>query len=220
MADPSPTPEARVRSHGEIAFAIRAIAAVAAVLLAASLFQSLTHRAFGYTRLLDVDFEASAYTWLSSILIFCNALALLHVAWIRRSAGQARWRSWGVLGLVILGLSAEEILAIHKRFARKMEPVMDGRVAWSVPALGLCAVASLFAIAFVKALPPATRKLMLVAAGVYVGGAAGVECIQGLLALPTDGAPMILLQHLEEGSEVAGMLILLCATTGFIRDQA
>lgn len=168
----------RARVLDEFDFAFRAVILAAAFLQAGSLFQDLTQRAYGYTKLVDVDVEASAYTWLSSCIILMNALAALHVAWTRRAAGLSDWTRWTLLGLVLIGLSSEEILALHERVAVRLEPYIDGRIGWSVPALAICALVGLMAIPFLRVLPTATRREMILAGGVYVGGAGGVECIQ------------------------------------------
>ena len=220
MADPEPAPGggAPRAGLGELELGVWAAGLIAAALVACSLWQDLTARAYGYTKLLDVDVEASAYTWLSSSLLLVTALAILHTAFERHARRAGDWRGWGVLGLVFLGLSAEEVLAIHERIGHRIVGATPGwgvdvRLAWAAPALALCVPGLMIALPFLRSLPSATQRRMLAAGLAYVGGGAGVEAVQGGLAgrWPVTSLPMILLEHAEEGLEVAGTLLMLRA---------
>jgi hypothetical protein len=94
---------------------------------------------------------------------------------------------------------------------------IDYHMLWAGPALVLCGLLAVAARPFVQGLPRRTRRAMVAAAAVYVGGAAGTEFIQSLVFI-FDGwfsPPMVILRHLEEGMELAGALMMLSALVDY-----
>jgi hypothetical protein len=202
-----------------------AIAAVAAV-WAAGLLQDLLLGAGAIAPeqkvwLLDADSEESVLTWMSTLLLFACAGALYVVStqardlWLRLS--------WTALTLIFLLLSADEMLSLHEKLADivKGEGVGGGvfHFAWVAVALPLVAVLGLAFLPLLRAIRPAMRNWMVLAAMVYLGGAVGTEMVAGPVVERFGQLSFAyrLLANLEEGLECAGLLIFLTTLVAYVR---
>lgn len=165
--------------------------------------------------ILDVDYEKSLYTWLSSTLMFSCAALLAWVA--EREAGPARGLTayWRGLALVFVLLSADEHVGAHERASEWLAIHLPTHglfyFGWVMLALPLCLAGAVVSLRALRALEPATRRTLLLAATVFVTGAVGVEMLGGAVAEAYGEAHLTyhLMANLEEGLEVLGLLIFL-----------
>lgn len=188
------------------------------ILLAASVFQDalgLDHEARVW--FLDVDVERSFYTWFSQLLLAFTGLMLVDTG--VKAAGQSRVTGveFVLLGGIFFLLSADEALSFHEAASTRLSGVRGLHFAWVMPAAIICAAGLAAAVPFLRQLGPRVRLMMLVAAGVFLFGALGVEAIGGevLLAAGEDvlARPYRLLVNLEEGAEGLGVILFLFALT-------
>ncbi|GIG02731.1 hypothetical protein [Catellatospora citrea] len=126
-----------------------------------------------------VDKEQNLPTWFSSGLLFLAALLLWQLGGADRASGGRFHRHWRVLAAVFTGLSLDEFSQFHELGAQA--DVLDaGRasyLSWLVLAAPLVLVLALSYLRLLLALPPRVRWLMLGAAALFLGGAAGIEVL-------------------------------------------
>jgi hypothetical protein len=204
------------------------VAAVVVVSLGASVLAFttvpdplLSHVKESLVRLAWVDGEANIPSWFSSSLLLVAALLLGLIAAAERDM-QSRAIQWLVLGLIFLFLSLDETAQLHEL---SIVPIRD-RIgangflyyAWILPA-GVCV--SLFVLAylrFLSQLPVRTRRLLLSAGAVYVGGALGVESISGWEAAIHGEYTLAyhLIVTLEELCEMMGVVLFIYALLDYL----
>lgn len=199
-----------------------ALAVPAVLLLAFSLFQNILHYQAvnpdpaAKIWLLEVNFERSVYTFYSSALHLGIAVLLLLTALEKWRLREPFLLCWVGLSATFLCTSMDETLALHERL-EKIGVLINGQVApgagWVIPAAFACLIGLLSAIPFLRSLPKPIPVLMLAAAAIFIGGAAGLEMIEGELffrdAKQSLGAEMF--ASAEEAMEMAGLLLFLHA---------
>jgi len=164
--------------------------------------------------LLDIDSEESIFTWLSSIVLFVDALLLFLVASDCHYRHLPFATHWYVLAIGFVGLSFDEAVSLHEKLSSVLHSALDTSgafaFAWVIPALIFCGLLFLFYVPFLRALPARIGGALFLAGLLYVGGAVGVEMIAGSLYehLPLDSLPYRMVTSIEETMEISGALLL------------
>ncbi len=134
----------------------------------------------------DLDAEANAPTFFS-ILLLATAACLLYVIARHRSANDEPYAShWALLSLLFLGLSFDEAVSIHETMIgpfRRMFP--DYRFAyfgWVIPGAAFVVLVGAWFLGFLMKLDQRTRNLFVIAGVIFVGGALGLEVVEGYIA--------------------------------------
>lgn len=177
----------------------------------------------GLAQRLYLGAEASVPNWLSTILLGLCAAALYAIAAARRD-DRARWQ---LLAIIFVLLSLDEAAALHDLlspffagvFTRLAETVGGPFVAlarkpnyaWQIPVVVLCTALAAAYVPFVFRLPRATRLGVILAGAIYVGGAVGVDFIEGWYSgLHGPKNPVfVAMVTLEETLEMAGAALFL-----------
>ena len=189
--------------------------------LAVSLLPDFPLRDFT-ARLFDLDQEVNVPTVYSTLtILICSALMAV-IARSELMLGSRHGRPWRLLSLVFLGLALDELLSLHEELTDRVDIGMLNRFtrfSWVV--VGSCLVVVL-AIAFGRfflRLPPMTRRLFLLAGLLFVGGSIGVEAIGGYYGGPDgqDSLPYVIVAHVEEVLEMAGIVVLIYALLSYLR---
>ena len=133
---------------------------------------------------LDLDGEKNSLSlWFQSSMMLFSAFLLLVIALIRRSFEDKDYRFWGFLSLVFFYLSLDETISIHEQLTNPLRHGFDlGGIffmSWVVPVGIIVILFFLFMLKFLKRMPAKTRWLMITAGAIYVGGAMGMEMIDG-----------------------------------------
>lgn len=165
--------------------------------------------------LLDVDSEESAFTWLSIVATFSAAWLLFEVAGIAaKQRSHFKWH-WYFLAALFLLLSFDEFASIHEKISAVLSARMENTgfmyFAWAAPA-GVVSLLGLAAfVPFIRSFPPRLAVLLVVSAAVFLAGAVGFEMIGGSVAEVEgiDSVRFRMLANIEEGLEIAGVLILI-----------
>jgi hypothetical protein len=173
--------------------------------------------------LLDVGLEQSVFTWLSvTTLFFAAFLFFVCGRAVASHGGRLRWH-WYFLAAVFLLLSMDDAISIHEKISEMLESRIDNtgllHFAWAAPA-GVISLLGLIAfIPFIRSFPPRLAVLLLLSAAVFLGGAVGLEMVNGSIA-EVEGASLRyrMLTNVEEGLEVAGVMMLIYALLSY-RDQ-
>jgi hypothetical protein len=198
---------------------IRIAACAIVSLLALSYLGQISRYVLGYPTLyglvdfLYVDEEANlptAYQFLA--LLSCSAVMAI-------TPHDRYRRHWKVLSIVFAYLAFDELAAIHELTMAPMERgfgAMQGvwSPKWVIP--GLIAVAAV-GFAYLKFLFHLERReqvQVVLAAALFVGGAAGMEMLTGAFVDSSDPAFKLNLAyasvtHVEEGMEMFGILVFL-----------
>jgi hypothetical protein len=174
---------------------------------------------YGLFQLLDLNHEANIPTWYSTILLLAGACA---AGLVGAAAGGEQGRGWKGIALVMAFFSLDETAGFHERFVLPPDfigpfgPVRN--ITWVfVGAVAAGALVGLF-LRTVLSCPPPIRRAVLVAGGIYLGGALGFEALGGLWALSHGEINWMhaILEALEEGGELLGATLFLDAALQYL----
>ncbi len=176
----------------------------------------------------DMDAEVSIPTWFTMMLLVGIAL-LLGAAALATTKGRG-W--WWTLSAVFAYLSLDEGAALHESLmyvTRNALGITGGPLwyAWVIPVGLALVIAAPFAARFVWSLPTSTRRLIIVAAVLYVGGAIGIEVVSASAGAEVEALtrnendPMVwALACFEESLEIGGLVVMAIAVMLHLRDHA
>ena len=163
----------------------------------------------------DADSEEGVLTWISIVLLFTAASLLFANGQDAMQSGRGAVLPWFGLSVLFGIVSFDEFYGLHERLSDVLSQNVGGsgllHFAWAVP-LGLLALAGLWLLMpFLTSLGRRTRRLAVMSAIIYLAGAVGMEMIAGLVIeeLGRQTFQYRLLTNLEEGLEVAGILLFI-----------
>ena len=173
-------------------------------------------RLMGFVPLFDLNGERNVPAWFSSSILLLCALLLAAIA---HSEGTGEGRDvtrWRVLSAIFLVMSVDEAVQIHEQTIHPLRSVLGTggifHYAWSVLGLVFVLVFAAAYLPFVARLDAPTRRLFVVSGVLYVGGALGMEFVQGwhdgLYGM--DGTTA-LLTTVEEVLEMSGVVVFVYA---------
>lgn len=183
----------------------------------------------GLVPLFDVNVEGNIPTFFSVCLGLCSAALFAVIALDAKGRGDRDAIYWAVLAAGFLFLSYDECFQVHERMTGPMRAMLGGSdpanganlglmyFSWVVPGLIGAFTVSLFFLKFMLRLPVATRRRMILAASLFLGGCLGMELINGsVMESQGDGLLYNVLVMTEEGLEMTGMATLIYALTSHI----
>lgn len=139
----------------------------------------------GFVSKFNLDEESNFPTWFSSFLLLACSCLLFLIAQDRKVKRRRFSRRWTLLALLFLAMSVEEVAGLHELLTahvhRNPRLRMTGffTFAWVIPVLILVPILFLSYLRFLFHLPRRVRSLFVLAGGMYVGGALGMELIGG-----------------------------------------
>ncbi len=152
----------------------------------------------------DLDEEESFGTWFSSMILLFSGRLLLDRARHPDSASWRRW--WLVLAVGFHFLSLAEVVGLHEYLNASLEETR-----WTT--FGAAGAAGIFVgfLPFLQQFPLPVRVRMVLAGGLYVGGAVGVERALDVYAEADmlDSLAYNLWNTLEEGMEMLGVVVFI-----------
>lgn len=175
------------------------------------------HYVFVLIKMFYVDLEQNFPAYFSAAILLFASLLLLVIAILegkRKSSGVSKW---SILALCFLGLSVDESLSFHERLIVPMRNLMNNDnlgiffYAWVVPGIAIVLIFSVFFLRFFLTLNAKTRLNFIISAALYIGGAIGIEFLNGYYAELHGEQNLIysLLSNLEECMEMAGIIIFI-----------
>jgi hypothetical protein len=178
----------------------------------------------GLVHTFSLDGEGTAGAYFSSVQLFIAALLLTVIAKVQRNSPKDA-RPWLVLALGFYFLSADEAIALHERLAQPMQELMGkGKlgllyVGWIVPAAIGAGVVGIYFLPFLFRLPLSTRRHFVAAAVLFLGGAVGVEAVEGRYVEEhgMDNLGFSLYVFVEEGMEMIGILVFVRGLLRYLR---
>ncbi len=164
---------------------------------------------------------------------FYSALQLLLASGLvfliarQRKEIQDKWfRHWKLLGWILLYLSVDEAAQLHENLVYPVRSVLGIQggwlfYAWVVPAIGILIVLLALYSRFLFGLPKGTRNRFAVAGTLYVGGALGLEMVEGYYITSLGGHDLIyeLMVVAEESLELVGVTVFVVALLDVVREE-
>lgn len=184
---------------------------------------------YGLVPLLDLDQEANLPSFFSALLLVLAAalLALLARAASRRNDHDHRW--WALLGCLLLVMAVDEAASLHELLIRPLRELLGAyaggvlHFTWVLPGALLAGCVALALRGFAARLPAPLRARLLLAAGLYLGGALGMELMGGRYASAYGTSDLVygvLLVGVEESLELAGAIVLVHALLAHLAEVA
>ncbi len=174
---------------------------------------------FGVLHLFDLDAENNVPTWYSSGALLLCALTLLVIGLGKRDLKDRYAAHWLALAGMLGWISMDEAASVHEMSIPLLRPLFQSSgygggylwFTWVVIGAALVLVVGLSYARFLAHLPAVTRRLFVLAATLYVGGAIGVEMLGAKYAFlfGQRGYPYALLTMTEETLEMVGVVVLL-----------
>ena len=163
----------------------------------------------------DLAKENNLPTFFATLLLLIVA-GLAALIWASERSGRSRFAiGWAGLAAVFFLMAIDEAASFHEMLIR---PIREGfglggllYYAWVGPALAFLAIFGLAYFRFWRQLPRPIRSRFAVAAILFVGGAVGVECVEGRSdeRHGTHTPIFSALTTVEESLEMAGLLVLI-----------
>lgn len=210
------------------ALALGAVALVIANVVTQWIRLTTAHKhLFGLVQLFSLNGEQNLPALFSTALLFFAALLLAIITMLEKNRAAPDVSKWAILAAGFLLMGMDEQLSIHERLIPPMRALLGGGelgifyFAWVVPGIVLVAVLGLFYLRFLFRLPARTTALFTVAAVLYLGGALGVELIEGWYEENYGRRNLIFSAFitLEEGLEMAGVIVFIHALLTYIADH-
>src|SRR5919112_1095233 len=148
-------------------------------------------------RLFDVGEERSIPTWFESILFLLCSLLLAVVTVAKRQRNDRYSLHWGVLSIILLLLSLDEVASIHEAIGQQSERLLHSTTGltpggaikffWVVPGAIFMFLVLLAYLRFLADLPRSTRYSFLFAGALFVLGALGLEMLSAQVSSSSEG---------------------------------
>ncbi len=199
---------------------IGGVAVISAAVVALGLFREWYVASYGLDTLLEdlrqigLDTEHSLGSWWSSLMMAGCALLMLLLGASQRMIDKRIATGWTLLAVLFLGMSLDESVSFHELMIDPLRNQFDlgGLLffSWIIPAFLLCIGVAIYFLPFLRAIPPIYATWMIIAGGLYVAGALGMEAIGGFFA-DRDGNKSfgyIASTTLEESLEILALTVL------------
>jgi hypothetical protein len=147
--------------------------------------------------LFDVGDERSIPTWFESVLFLLCSMLLGVVAVAKKQRSDRFSLHWGVLSIIFVLLSLDEVATIHEVIGAESERLLrdiagyepGGAISyfWVVPGAVFVLIVVLSYVRFLVDLPRRTRRLFLFAGALFVLGALGMEMLTAQVMSSSSG---------------------------------
>jgi len=180
----------------------------------------------GLSPLFDVHREGNIPTFFSVFMALFGAILFAIIALDAKHRASVDSRYWFVLATGFVFLAYDEAFQVHEKMITPMRALIGNEglgylhYSWVVPAIAAVVVAALFFFKFLFRMPCATRRRLLSAGALFLGGCIGMELIGGkYFAAHGDTLGYHLLVMIEEGLEMAGLATLIHALVSHIAES-
>jgi hypothetical protein len=211
------------------AHVVRGLTATAVLLIAASVLGQLVKHVlhhdtvFGLVPLFYLDAEGNVPSFFSAVLMLTAALLLAAVATLKTRTHDADAFRWTALAFTFVFLAVDEAAGIHELLSEPTRRLLGQRAsgilyfAWVVPGVAGTLALGLYFLGLVVDLPVKTRRLIVLAAGLFLGGALGMELVGGWhYEQHGDDLAFSMIATVEESLEMAGAITFIRALLGYL----
>lgn len=207
----------------------RRLALVAILFVTANMAMQM-YRLFGHQEhvfglaMMSLDGEHNLPSLFSTLLLLSAALLLALIALLRSKDNAPDVTKWGILAAGFLLMGLDESLSFHEKLIEPLRTVLGGQhlgiffFAWVIPGILLVAALGVFFLPFILRLPRRTAIAFVISAAIYLGGALGIELVEGWWREGHGHRNVIyhVLVSLEEGMEMIGVIAFISALLGYI----
>jgi hypothetical protein len=211
----------------------RILGTVALFLVLASIGAQFSKFSFGHDHLKGlvplfyIDAERNIPTYFSVLLMLFAALLLAVIAVLNGKQRAPHASKWAVLSFGFLFMAFDEAFQVHERLTVPVREFLgDGKLgifyfAWTIPGIALVLILGLFFLRFLLHLSATARLRFLMAASLYIGGAIGVELIEGRYAElhGQQNWTYSMIAVAEESLEMAGLIVFIWALMKYCADN-
>lgn len=174
--------------------------------------------------LFDMIGEDTVPGWFSVVALFSCSLLLAAIAFEKKKERAPYATHWVLLSVIFLALSLDEGAGFHEVISPPLKAALGTSgplyYAWVIPAGIFVLVFALAYFGFLLKLPRETKRLVIIAAGLYVGGALGMEILAGQYrTLHGKDITYNLIKNAEELMEMTGIVVFLYSLMSYIRDH-
>lgn len=172
--------------------------------------------------LFSVNMEETIPTWYATLLLFVAAVLLGFITAMKQRNRDPYFRHWLGLTIIFLYLSMDEGAVIHEMFVDPLETTFNTTgyltFAWQIVFVPLVILVGLFYLRFLFHLPPRTRNLLILAGGLYVGGAVVIEAISANQWYLQGGVSFLYLAiaTVEELFEMLGVVVFIFTLLSYV----
>jgi hypothetical protein len=173
------------------------------------------------TEFFNVSHEANLPSWFSTMLLMSVALLSALIARL----GQKSRRYWAAFSILFLYLSLDEAAVIHEMLTTPLREALQlgGFLyfSWLLVGIPFAIVVGLLLLPFLRSLPAPTLRLMLLAALLYLGGAALIEAISAAVWDANNGTSLLYsaISTLEEFLEMQGVILLIYSLMRYLNQN-
>jgi len=178
-------------------------------------------------KFVNVDREKNLPSLYSTLTLVLCSLLLAMIALQKRAEGDRDRHHWTGLAAIFLFLGMDEALSFHEKIDKLIKGVVNTtgifHYAWLLPALAGVVIVLGFYRPFWQRLPQQSRRLALAALATFLSGAVGMEMLAGLYvsyAQQWNRLLWAMMTLIEEGLEMAGVLILIYALLSYMANYA
>jgi hypothetical protein len=137
----------------------------------------------GFARPFTFRGNATLAQWFATANLLLCALLLAIIAWGRQRETDTYRYHWTALAVIFCAISVVETTGLHELTSAPLKAVVPATGllfhTWVVLGMLFTSIVAAFYVRFILHLPSKTRRLFLLAAALYVGGALGMEILRG-----------------------------------------
>jgi hypothetical protein len=159
----------------------------------------------------------------ANLLLCTLLLAIIARGKIQETDGYRH--HWSALALIFCAISLEEAVGLHELTSKPLSSVFPATGllfhTWVVLGVLFTAIVALIYARFLGHLPSKTKRLFLLAATLYVGGALGMEIIRGPYNEAYGAKHMIaeILKSIEEIFQMLGVVVFIYTLLSYIGEH-
>ncbi len=172
---------------------------------------------FGLVPLFDVDNEQSVPTFFSACLLLGAGMLLVMITTVKRDRHEPFSAHWFTLAMGFGLMAMDEVAGFHEKLGTLVNVFIGSalgplRYCWAVAGLTGVLLLAIPFVPFLRQLPRRTAAVFLLAGGIYLGGAIGIESLWTLHAgISGLDYPYWIYTAVEEGMEMVGVVIFIGA---------
>lgn len=180
----------------------------------------------GFERLFNLDRENNIPTWYASSALLLSSALLMLIWRLRKAQADPDARYWVALAAIFSYLSVDEAASIHETVVHEMVltlmPTLNASgylfYPWVLAGSAFALVVGLSYLRFLFRLPSKTRWGFLLSGLLYVGGAVGLDLVEGNYEdqYGREHFTYTMLVACEESLEMLGILLFLCSLYGYM----
>jgi hypothetical protein len=173
-----------------------------------------------------LDAERSLPAWYESLMMAAASALLAVIAALSRYRDPRNRLQWTLLAAIFILMSMDEIVSFHEI---TIEPMRNAfqltgflHFAWVILAAPVLAALALFFIPFMLRLPLRTAIRFVIAGGLFVAGAFGLEFVGGYFASSSgvESIPYKIAASCEEILEIVGMTLFVTSVLRHLAETA